>query len=121
MITQKNDTPLPGKPLQLRTIFILNAIMAVLPFVFYAVFTTRNIEIEGLDPIYMVYTGAGYVASFIALVFFILQRNITGVRAIIVLNILIALPAKAYIGIMVALISFLLTFSKKVKHYFLVN
>lgn len=106
------------KPVLLRVIFILNALMMVLPFIFYFVFTAKGISVGGLDPIYMVYTGAGYIISFALLVYFILKRNIMGARIMFVINILIALPAKAYIGIGVALISIGLSFSTKVKDYF---
>ena len=110
-----------GKPLPLRVIFVLNGIMTFLPFLFYAVITSRNIEIGGLNPIYMVYTGVGYIISFVALVHFILRRNIVGLRMVILINVLIAIPAKAYIGILVAVISAGLTFAPRVKDYFLVE
>ena len=115
-----NEQQLPGKPIPLRIIFILNALMCILPFVFYLVITKKGIEIGGLDPIGMVYTGLAYIVSFILLVRFILKRNYNGVRVILILNVLIAIPMKAYIGILFALISLGLTFHKKVKEYFLV-
>ncbi len=108
-----------NKPIPLRVIFILNALMMVLPFVFYMVVTSKNIHINGLNPSYMLYTGAAYIVSFIALVRFILNRNIIGVRSIVFLNVLIALPTKAYIAIIVAIISMLLSFNRKVKAYFM--
>lgn len=111
-------TDLVKKPILLRVIFILNALMMFLPFVFYYVFTTRDISIDGLDPMYMVYTGLAYIVSFALLVFFILKRNIIGARIMFVINVLIALPASAYIGILVAIISMGLSFTSKVKEYF---
>lgn len=119
MNTQNSDIQFLAKPVPLRIIFILNALMMVLPFVFYAVITQKNIEIGGLNPIWMLYTAAGYIMSFVALVYFIRKRNITGLRVIILLNVLISLPAKALIGIGVAIISIGLTFTKKVKNYFI--
>lgn len=108
-----------NKPIPLRVIFILNALMMILPFIFYYVFTTQNIVVGDLDPIYMVYTGIGYILSFGILVFFILRRNLCGARIIFFLNILIALPAGAYIGILVAIISLTLSFfNQKVLTYF---
>lgn len=112
-------TALPPKPIPLRVIFILNALMMILPFVFYYVITSKEIIIGGLDPSWMIYTGLAYIASFAALVYFILQRNIMGARIMFVINILIALPASAYIGIAVSIISLLLSFfNGKVKAYF---
>ena len=106
------------KPIPLRIIFILNALMMILPFIFYTVFTLKEIEIGGLDPIFMLYTGFAYIASFALLVFSILKKNLTLLRIVIGVNLLIALPAKAYIGILVAIISILLTMNKRVVAYF---
>ncbi len=106
------------KPIPLRIIFILNAMMMILPFIFYYVFITNNISIEGLDPMWMVYTGAAYIVSFIVLVVLILNKSLMGVRAMFVANVLIALPVGAYIGIGVAVISMLLSFNNLVKGYF---
>ncbi len=106
------------KPILLRIIFILNALMTILPFVFYYVFTTKDISIGGLEPIYMVYTGIAYIVSFALLVSFILKRNIMGARIMFVINVLIALPASAYIGILVAITSMTISFTPKVKAFF---
>ena len=106
------------KPFQLRIIFLLNAIMMILPFIFYYVFTTKNISIDGLDPIIMIYTGIGYIISFIVLVASILKRNLILFRIIFIINILIAIPAQAYIGVVVAIISILISLNRKVKTYF---
>ena len=109
---------LPAKPIQLRVIFILNALMMILPFVFYGVITLKGITIGGLDPAFMLYTGAAYIASFIVLVYCILNQKLMGLRAVIALNVLIAIPAKAYIGVGVALTSFALSYTKKVLAFF---
>ena len=106
------------KPIQLRIIFILNALMMVLPFIFYIVITSKDITIGGLDPNWMIYTGLAYIASFILLVIAIFKRNMTVFRAIFILNILIAIPAKAFIGIGFAIISVLISFHKSVKAFF---
>lgn len=107
------------KPIPLRVIFILNALMMVLPFVFYYVFTTKNITVGDLDPIWMVYTGIAYIISFAVLVYFFINRKLLGARIMFIINILIAIPAGAYIGILIAIISLLLSFfNKKVLAYF---
>ena len=114
-----SNQELPKKPIPLRVIFILNALMMILPFVFYYVFTTQDITVGNLKPITMVYTGIAYILSFAVLVYFILKRNINGCRAMFIINVLIAIPAGAYIGIVIAIISMLLTFfNAKVKGYF---
>lgn len=113
-----NSTNKVKKPVQLRIIFLLNALMMFLPFVFYYVFTTNDISIDGLDPMYMVYTGIGYIISFIVLVTSILKRNLMLFRIIFGINVLIAFPAGAYIGILIAVISIAISFNNKVKEFF---
>lgn len=112
------NTPIK-KPIPLRVIFILNALMMILPFIFYYVFTTNNIQVGDLNPMWMVYTGIAYIVSFAFLVYTILKRNGLGAKIIFIVNILIAIPAGAYIGMLIAIISLLLIFfNSKVKLYF---
>ena len=107
------------KPIPLRVIFILNAFMAILPFVFYWVFSSKNISVGDLNPMWMVYTGIAYLISFIVLVYCLKNRKLFGARSIFVANILIAIPAGAYIGILVAILSLGLSFfNQKVLAYF---
>ena len=107
------------KPTALRVIFILNALMMVLPFVFFLVFTTNNITVGDLDPMWMVYTGVAYILSFAVLVYCLTNRLLWGARIVFLINILIAIPAGAFIGIAIAIISLALSFfNKKVLAYF---
>ena len=106
------------KPLPVRAIFILNAIMIPLPLVFFTVVTTRNIDLGGLDPVVMLYTAAAYAVSFAALVYCLRARNGVGVRLVVIANVLIALPAKAYIGIGVAVVSMWLSYRPDARRYF---
>ena len=105
------------KPIPLRVIFILNALMCILPFFFAYIVSAGKIN-PGIPAEYMVYTGVAYIFSFAALVTSILKRNLNLVRVVIGINILIALPTKAYIGIVVAIISGALAFNSQVKRYF---
>ena len=118
MSTAIADTPRPSKPIPLRAIFILNGLMMFLPFVFYIVFKTQNIELEGVDPTRFLYTGAGYIVTFALLVTCILKRWLWGLRLVIGLNVIVALPAKAYIGILISVLSLSLSFHPKVRAYF---
>lgn len=107
------------KPGVLRLIFFLNAFMMFLPFGFYWVFTTQNIQVGTLDPMWMIYTGIAYILSFPILVYFMSKRKIWGVRFMFLINIIIAIPAGAYIGILIAIISLALSFlNKRVLAYF---
>ena len=105
------------KPIKLRIIFILNAIMMILPYVFYYLLTSGKLDVN-LPPEYMLYTAAAYAVTFAALVTSILKKNMILLRLIIVLNIMIALPTKAFIGIGVAIVSMILSLTKEVKVYF---
>ena len=105
------------KPIQLRIVFILNAILALLPYVFYYVFTSKNISIDGLKPIYFIYTGIGDISSFILMVYSILNKKLILFRTVFLITILISLPIRAYIGIVFAIISILLSFHKKIQTY----
>ena len=106
------------KPKQLRIIFILNALMMVLPFVFFGVATLKGLSsLKGVETILMVYTGIAYIISFAVLVSFILKKNIIGFRIMFVINVLIAFPAKAFLGIIVAIVSIILSFNSKVISY----
>ena len=107
------------KPAVLRVIFILNALMCLLPFGFYYVFTTQEITVGNPDPMWMVYTRIAYILSFIFLVYFMANRKLVGTRTMFLVNIIIAIPAGAYFGIAVAIISLALSFfNKKVQAYF---
>ena len=105
------------KTTPLRILMALNAMMMFLPFVFYFVIIKNNFEV-GVDPTWMLYTGLGYIVSFSALVFFVLTRNILGLRIVIGINVIIAIPVSAFIGWIVVIVSIVLSFNKKVKAYF---
>lgn len=113
-----NTTELVRKPAQLRVIFILNALMMFLPFVFYYLAVSGKLVIAGLKPMWMIYTAIGYMTTFAVLVTAILKRNIVLLRIIFGVNVLIAFPAGAFIGMLVAVISFALSFNSKVKGFF---
>ena len=107
------------KPIALRVIFLLNALMTILPLAFYYVFTTNNITVGDLDPNWMLFTGVGYIISFLFLVYSFIKRKFFMARIIFGLNILIAIPAGAYIGILIAIISTIISFKNtKVLTYF---
>ena len=106
------------KPIQLRVVFILNALMMILPFVFYGIITSKGIEIGGIPTVYMIYTGIAYILSFAILVYSILNKKFNLFRFMFLINVLIATPAKAYLGILVAIISIILSFNGKIKNFF---
>lgn len=106
------------KPALLRTIFILNAFKIVLVFTFYFVFKAKGIQIGPVGPELILYTAIGYVTTFAMVVTSILKRNITALRIVLILDFAVSLPAQAYIGLLIAVVSISLSFTKKVKAYF---
>ncbi len=52
-----------NKPLQLRTIFILNLLKILLAFSIYTIITVKGLT-PGKDPTWILYTAFGYVFTF---------------------------------------------------------
>lgn len=76
-------------------------------------------SVSGPSAVTMIFwTMIGYVVTFAAIVTSILKRSIIGLRAAIVVDLVISIPAKAFVGFAVALIGMGLSFSKPVKAYF---
>ena len=113
----ETSKPKLHKPTVLRIIFILNAVLTFLPLIFYYIVTSKDINV-GYDPVLMLYTAGGYSLIFIVMVISILKKNLMVFRSVFVISFLISIPAKAYIGMLFVLISFALTFHKKIKAYF---
>lgn len=110
----------PGrtKPINLRIIFILYAAKVLLAAGFYIAFTIGGLEVGGITATTILYTAIGYAVVFAATVTSILKRNIVALRACIVLDFLISIPAKAYIGFAIGIICMTLTFTGSVRKYF---
>ena len=89
---QNTKTPIK-KPIGLRVTFLLNAFMSILPFIFYYIVTSKNIQLGTLQPIWMVYTGIAYLISFLFFAISLAKRLKIIVFVIPLINILISLPA----------------------------
>ncbi|WP_353780144.1 hypothetical protein [Winogradskyella sp. 3972H.M.0a.05] len=108
------------KPIPLRIIFILNGILMFLPFLFYYIVTVKGKDF-GIEPMWMIYTGIGYILSFGIIVYSILSKKYLLFRLAFILTILISIPTQAYIGIVVAIASLVLSFNSKIEKYFLIS
>lgn len=110
------------KPPLLRAIFILNALKIFLALgllIGFKYFDLQVGSVSGPSAVTMIFwTMIGYVVTFAAIVTSILKRSIIGLRAAIVVDFVISIPAKAFVGFAVALIGMGLSFSKPVKAYF---
>ena len=111
-----------AKPPLLRVIFILNALKIVLALgllVGFKYFDLKVGSVSGPSAVTLIFwTMIGYIATFAAIVASILKRSIIGLRVAIVVDFLISIPAKAFVGFAVALIGLGLSFTKPVKAYF---
>lgn len=115
-ITHPNTTI--GKPITLRAIFILNALKAILAFTLYFVFTNKAGHEPIIDPQIVLYTASAYVILFAFMVRSILTKNLPALRLLIIIDFIVSIPAKAYIGFAVAIISMGLSFTGMVRKYF---
>lgn len=106
------------KPTVLRIIFILNAILMLLPFIFYYIITKNQISIQGIHPIWMIYTGIAYTSLFIGIVISIVKKKLKILRVLLLTIILVSFPAKAIIGMLIGGLSILLSFTRPVQQYF---
>lgn len=105
------------KPIQLRILFILNLLLVAICFVFYAIAKSKG-NIGGLAPNTVLYTAISYTVLFVALVTAIKRLSLTGLRIVITLVFLVSIPASAFIGMFIAILSMVLSFHKKIKQYF---
>ena len=110
------------KPLLLRVIFILNALKILLTLGFFVAFKFYAFEAGSLRgdsaANLMLLTGLGYALTFAAIVASILNRNLTGMRAAIIADFAVSIPATAFIGFAIAVVSMALTFTRPVRAYF---
>ena len=110
------------KPPLLRVIFILNALKIFLALGLLIGFKYYDLKVgsvSGPSAVTMIFwTMLGYIATFAAIVTTILKRSIIGLRAAIVVDFLISIPAKAVIGLVIAAIGMGLSFAPSVKAYF---
>lgn len=111
----KNDT-LMKKPTPLRVLFILNLLLVIICFTFYG-FAQSKGNVAGVPSNYILYTAIAYTILFIALITSIKNFSLLAVRIIIVLVFLVSTPTLAIIGMVISMISFVLTFNRKIKAY----
>lgn len=121
-MTVVDNVPGLAKPKTLRAIFILNALKILLALGLFIAFKYGGLTVGTLSgdsgASIILFTMFGYMVTFAAIVASILKRNMIALRAAIVVDFLISIPAKAVIGFVVAVIGMGLTFTKPVKAYF---
>ena len=121
MTTTMNEDVTLGKdkPILLRAVFILNMVKIAITTAMLIAVQFFDASIAGIAATALLYTLIGYVATFAAMIASILKRNIMAYRAVMIADIIISLPLKAFIGIAIGIFGLTLTFlSKTMRAYF---
>lgn len=91
---------------------------ALLVLVFFAVFTVKGITIGTIGPQIILYTFFAFAAFAILHFYLLRKRQLMPFRIALVLDLLAALPASAFISIVLSVVILGLTFTKSAKAYF---
>ena len=107
------------KPIPLRIVFILNLLKIFLAGGLYYYFCTNDIQLGSVGPEIIMYTGFAYIAFFVGIIVTITKKNLTALKIVIFLDLLASLPASAFAGILISVISLILVFfNGKIKAFF---
>ena len=111
----KNE-PLMKKPTPLRVLFLLNLFLVVVCYVFYG-FAQSKGNVAGVPATSILYTALASTVLFIGVITSIKKFSLGALRIVILLVLAASLPTLAFIGIAISIISFILTFNRKIKAY----
>lgn len=106
------------KPGTVRAIFIMNGILPFLAFGFFIAMSNGFLNADEATTTKVLYTAISYIGLFGLTVLGLLKRNAWIVRASLAIVVAASIPTGAVIGIAVAIISTILTFTKSAKAYF---
>ncbi|MEL7534097.1 MAG: hypothetical protein AAFN10_22505 [Bacteroidota bacterium] len=123
MSSLSNSSPRPTnfwvqEAKSVKAMQILVIVRALLALVFYIVFSINDITIGAVGPEIILYTFLGFSLLAIPIFYFIRKRNLLATRISIIVDLLAALPATAFISIVLSVVIFGLSFSKSAKAYF---
>ena len=108
------------KPAPLRVVFILNLFKIFLAAGLYFYFTANDIVLGTVGPQIILYTMMAYIVFFLGIIIAITKRNLLALRIILFADLLASLPASAFAGILISVISLILVFfNNRIKAYFL--
>jgi hypothetical protein len=107
------------KPIPLRIVFILNLFKIFLAAGLYYYFSTNEVSLGSVGPQIILYTLFAYMTLFIGIIYTITKKNLTGLKIVVFIDLLVSLPASAFAGILISVISLLLLFfNSKIRTYF---
>lgn len=110
--TLSSTTPAGIKAIQILTIFKL-----ILALGMFVVFTIKGITIGSVGPQLILYTWFGYLAMAAGIFYAIRKKHLFGLRAAILLDFIISIPATAVVGFAISAVSFGLTFLPTVRNW----
>lgn len=115
---QSNAVDLSVKPASVKAIPIIIIVRALLALVFYIVFSVKDITVGSVGPQVILYTFLAFCALAVPIFYFFRKKQVFPLRIAILVDLLAALPATAFISIVLSLIAFGLTFTKSARAYF---
>ncbi len=104
------------RPKSIKAIFLLTVFKCLLAWVFFAV--ARSVDVPPAPPHLIMITALGYTALALPTIVFIHRRNAWGVRACIVLALVVSVPVRGYVAIVIDIIALGLTFGAAAKRFF---
>lgn len=107
-----------GQPTSVKAMQILLVIRYLLALVFFVVFTALDITVGSTGPQVILYTFFAFVLLSFPIFYFLRKRNPWATRIAIVIDLLAAIPAGAFISIFLSLIVLGLSFTKTARAYF---
>lgn len=115
---ESNAANLISKPTSVKAIPIIIIVRAILALVFYIVFTIKDITVGSVGPQLILYTFLAFCVLAVPILYFFNKKQLLPLRIAILVDLLAALPATAFISILLSLIAFGLTFTKSARAYF---
>ncbi len=123
MSSLSNTSPRPTSLLvqganSVKAMQILVIVRALLVLAFYIVFSIKDITVGTVGPQIILYTFLGFSLLAVPIFYFIRKRNLLATRIAIIVDLLAALPASAFISIALSVVIFGLSFTKSARAYF---
>jgi len=115
---QSNAPELSLKPTSVKALPIIIIVKALLALVFFIVFTVQDITVGSVGPQIILYTFLAFCVLAIPIFYFYRKKQLMPLRIAIVVDLLAALPATAFISIVLSLLAFGLTFTRSARSYF---
>lgn len=113
-----SSTLFSAQPNSLKAIQILTVFKLVLALGMFIVFTIKDITIGAVGPQIILYTWFGYLAMAGGIFLAIRKKNLAALRAALIADFAISIPATAVIGFVVSAVSAGLTFLPSVRNWF---